>query len=48
MNTYRYVLSVEVEVDAFSEEDAEDAIEEMFGPGNDCGIEVKNLRIESL
>lgn len=45
MNTYKFVLSVEVEVEAFSEEDARDIVQDTFGPGDDCGVEVTNLII---
>ena len=47
MNTYKLTLQVEVEVESFSEDDARDVILDVFGPGNDCGVEVKNLVITS-
>jgi len=45
METYKFLLSVDVEVSAYSEEDAKDIVNDVFGPGNDCGIEVKQLSI---
>ena len=47
METYRFALSVQVEVEAYSEEDARDMVQDVFGPGNDCGVEVKSLSIEN-
>lgn len=45
MNTYKFVLSVEVEVEAYDEHDAEDIVNDTFGPGEDCGVEVTKLEI---
>lgn len=46
MDTYRFTLSVDVEVNAFSHEDAVDLINDVFGPGDDCGVEVTKIDIE--
>lgn len=45
MKTYKFTLEVEVEVDAYSAQDAEDMVQDVFGPGNDCGVEVNSLKI---
>ena len=45
METYKFTLEIEVEADAFSPEDAKDIIQDIFGPGSDCGAEVKSLKI---
>ena len=45
METYNFTLTLKVEVEAFSEEDAKDLILDVFGPGNDCGVEVVKLSI---
>lgn len=45
METYEFTLSVEVKVEAYSEEDAKDLVLDVFGPGNDCGVEVVKLII---
>jgi len=46
METYKYNVVLQVEVEAFSDEDAQDLILDVFGPGNDCGVEVQKLSIE--
>lgn len=48
MNTYRFVLAVEVEVEAFDEDDAKDLINDNFGPGDDCGVTIKGLAIKEV
>lgn len=40
MNTFRYSVSLVVEVQAFDEIDAEDAVRDAFGLGDQCGIEI--------
>lgn len=40
MNTYRYKVSLVIEVDAFDESDAWDAVQEQFGVGSDLGIKI--------
>ena len=46
MKTYEYNVVLRVSVEAFSDEDARDLILDVFGPGNDCGVEVEKLSIE--
>lgn len=46
MNKYRFILAVEVEVEAFDENDAKDIIHDNFGPGEDCGVEIKALAVK--
>lgn len=46
METYKYNVVLQVEVKAFSDEDAKDLILDVFGPGNDCGVEVTKLSVE--
>ena len=45
METYKFTLLIEVDVDAYSVDDATDMLEDIFGPGSDCGAEVKSLKI---
>lgn len=45
METYKFKVLIEVEVDAYSVDDAKDMLEDIFGPGSDCGAEVKSLTI---
>jgi hypothetical protein len=46
--TFEYVLTVNVKVTAFDETDAEDAIRDVFGTGDDGGIEVTDLTIKQV
>lgn len=48
MNTYEYTLRIKVRVDAYSEDDAEDLIDDIFGVGNDCGADVTELKVEGV
>lgn len=48
MNTYEYTLKLKVRVEAYSEEDGEDAIHDIFGVGTDCGADVIELKVESV
>lgn len=40
MRTFKYDVSLVVEVDAFDEIDAEEAVRDAFGLGDQCGIEI--------
>jgi hypothetical protein len=40
MRTFRYEVSLIVEVPAFSEIDAEEAVRDAFGLGEVCGLEI--------
>lgn len=40
MKTFKYHVSIVVEVDAFDEIDAEDAVRDAFGLGEICGLNV--------
>lgn len=46
METYEFEVTVTVKVDAFSEGDAKELVEDVFGPGNDCGVEVVDFNIK--
>lgn len=43
MDTYRFKIELEIEVDAFTPDDAEDSIKDVFGPGKECGLDVLSL-----
>lgn len=45
MNTYRVSVTLEVEVQAFDPADALSAVEDVFGVGETCGIEVKESKV---
>lgn len=45
-NKFKFLLTVEVVVEAFDEADAKDIINDNFGPGEDCGVEIKTLAIK--
>lgn len=45
METFKFRLDVEVEVEAFTVEDAEDAVRDCFGPGRMSGIDINSLAV---
>jgi hypothetical protein len=48
MNRYRLVLTLEVEAEAFSAQDALEAAEDNFGPGHTAGLLVTSLRVNDV
>lgn len=48
MKTFKFNVSLKAEVDAFSESDAWDAIQELFGVGKDCGVVVTECEYSEL
>lgn len=48
MNTYRYKIVQTVEVEAFNESDAWDAIQDEFGVGEQMGIKVIDCEYKEL
>lgn len=46
--TYEYTVQIKVRVDAFSEDDAEDLITDIFGVGSDCGANVVEFRVVNV
>jgi hypothetical protein len=47
-DTFEYLLTVKVKVTAFDQTDAEDAIKDVFGTGDDCGVTVTDLDIKKV
>lgn len=45
MNTYEYRVMLSVQIEAFDERDAEDAIQDAFGEGEICGIIVRDFEV---
>lgn len=45
METYRFTVKVEVEVEAYNADDAKEIVEDVFGLGNDCGLTVTDMKI---
>ena len=45
MEDFEYVLTIHVKVRAYDESDAKDIVNEMFGPGEDCGVDITDLKI---
>jgi len=47
MNTKRYVYAVmlQIEVEAFDEDDAATAIQDCLGEGDFCGLEIKDIEV---
>lgn len=48
MNTYRYKIVLNVEVDAFDPSDAWDAVADEFGVGEQMGVRVINCEYKEL
>lgn len=48
MNTYRYKITQTVEVEAFDESDAWDAIQDEFGVGEQMGMTVTDCEYKEL
>ena len=46
MNTYEFTIAAKVRVEAYSEADAKEIIQDTFGPGEECGVEITELRIK--
>lgn len=45
MNKYIFALLLQVEVEAYNAEDAKEAIEESFGEGSACGLNVVEFEV---
>jgi hypothetical protein len=45
MNTFMVSVMLQVEIEAFDESDARDAVVDCFGEGDFCGIEVKDFEV---
>lgn len=48
MKKFRYILAIEVEVEAFDEHDARDIVDDTFGPGEDCGVNITALAVKEV
>ena len=48
MNTYMVSVMLQVEVEAFDESDARDAVEDCFGEGEFCGLTVIDTEVTDL
>ena len=48
METYEFTIRLKVRVDAYSEQDAEEAINDVFGVGTDCGLEVVHMDVQNV
>jgi len=46
MNTYKYKVILQVEVEAFDESDAWDAVQDAFGIGDQAGVVVTDCNYE--
>ena len=46
MNKYKYSVNLVVEVEAFSPIDAEEAVRDTFGLGDQCGIEIVESEVQ--
>lgn len=43
METYKFVVTLEVEVQAYNPMDATEMVEDCFGLGEDCGVEITDV-----
>ena len=48
MKTYLVKVMVEVSVDAFNANDAQEAVRDYFGEGESCGLEVTDYEVLDL
>jgi hypothetical protein len=48
MNKYRYSVNLVVEVEAFDPIDAEDAVRDAFGLGDQCGVEIVESEVSDI
>jgi hypothetical protein len=47
MNTYEFEVVLKVKVEAFSETDAKEMLEDNFGQGDDCGVTIESTEYHS-
>ena len=48
MKTFKYIVVLQVEVDAYLDEDARDVLLDTFGPGEDGGIKIEDVTIKGV
>lgn len=48
MNTYKYTVTLSVEVDAFDDSDAWDALQDAFGIGDQMGLRVLDCEYKEV
>lgn len=48
MNTYRYKVSLVVEIEAFDESDAWDAIQDNYGVGSESGLTITDCEYKEI
>lgn len=48
MNTYTISVTLEVNVEAFDAADAMEAVDDVFGPGGCAGLNVTDLKVNSV
>lgn len=46
MEKYAFEVCLLVEVEAFSKEDAKEALDDTFGVGEDGGLEIKSITVK--
>lgn len=46
MNKFKYLVELEVEVEAYDQSDARDILEDVFGLGEDCGVTIKTAKFD--
>lgn len=48
MNKYKYSVNLVVEVEAFDPIDAEEAVRDAFGLGDQCGVEIVESEVSDV
>ena len=46
--TFEFVVTMKVRVPAYDANDAKEAIQDTFGPGSECGLEVLSLTVKQV
>lgn len=48
MKTYTVEILIRAEVEAYDESDAKDIVYDIFGPGEDCGVNIINTNLRQI
>ena len=46
MDIFKFLVELEVEVEAYDASDAHEMVEDAFGLGEDCGVTIKTVKID--
>lgn len=48
MNEYEFIVTLRVKVEAYNPMDASELVEDAFGPGEDCGVEITEVMFKQV